>query len=253
MHPVLATRLEALRAQVDAIQASGRTRSGERLAFGIAEMDRTLSGGLAAAALHEVAAASATLNDDAAASLFVAGIAARLDGTILWVMSRRDLFAPALAQAGLPPGRIVYAECSREEESLAVIEEGVRHAGLAAVIGETGRMTMTTARRLQLAAEASGTMALLLRRWRRRGADPLASPSAAMTRWRIGCFPSRQLPVAGIARPRWQVELARQRGGPGATWILEGVDEAGRLALPAEPRDRTFETDRSERQNRRAA
>jgi protein ImuA len=253
MQSLFAHRLETLRAEVDAIEAAGRTGSGERLPFGINSMDATLSGGVSIAALHEVTGATAALNDDAAASLFAAGITARLSGTMLWVMSRRDLFAPALAQAGLGPERLLYAECSNDEEALAVIEEGLRHGSLAAVVGEIGRITMIAARRLQLAAEKSGTMALLLRRWRRGGSDPLVQPSAAMTRWRIGCVPSLTLPVAGIARPRWLVELARQRGGPAGSWMLEGVDEAGRLALPADASDRAFETPRTERQARRAA
>jgi protein ImuA len=153
----------------------------------------------------------------------------------------------------LLPGRLIYAECGKDDEALAVIEEGLRHGSLAAVVGEVGRSTMTAARRLQLAAEASGTMALLLRRWRKSGADPLASSSTALTRWRIGCAPSLQLPVRGIARPRWTVELVRQRGGGPAAWILEGVDEAGRLALPADAPDRAAAAARPERQIRTAA
>jgi protein ImuA len=224
------------------------------LPFGIDEVDQRLAGGgLAAAALHEVTAATNSLNDDAAAALFSAGIAARSGGSVLWVLTRRDLFAPALALAGLPPNRVIYAECRRDEEALAVMEEGLRHGSLAAVVGEIGRMTMTATRRLQLAAENSGTTALMLRRWRRSGEDPLASPSAAVTRWRIGCAPSLQLPVRGVGRPRWNVELARQRGGPPHTWILEGVDEAGRLALPAEPSHRSAEADRWAAQVRSAA
>lgn len=93
---------------------------------------------------------------------------------------------------------------------------------------------MASTRRLQLAAEKSGTMALILKRWRRNGEDPLAPPSAAVTRWRIACASSRSLPAAGIARLRWRILLARQRGGPSFESIMEGCDAEGRLALPAE-------------------
>ena len=200
--------------------------------------ERLAGGGLARGALHEVAGAGASLTDDAAATLFVGGIAARLDGTVLWVLTRRDLFAPGLALAGLPPGRVIYAECRKEEDALAVAEEGLHHGSLAAVVAEIGRAGMTATRRLQLAAEGSGTAALLLRRWR-SAADPLLAPSAAATRWRIGCAPSEPLPTVGIGRPCWNVELVRQRGGPAHHWIMEGTDEAGRLALPAAPQHRT--------------
>lgn len=243
-----ASGLDALRAEVRAIEASRRGAGSKTLPFGIDPIDRKLAGGgLATAALHELAGNSNSLNDDAAATLFAAGVAARTQsngGTVLWVLRRRDLFAPALARAGLPPNRLIYAECARDEDALAVIEEGLRHGGLAAVVGEVGRAGMTATRRLQLAAEDSATMALVLRRWRRGGDDPLAAPSAAATRWRIGCVPSLELPTSGIARPRWRIELARQRGGQPHHWIMEGIDEAGRLALPAEPAHRSAAADR---------
>lgn len=238
-------RIDALRAEVRGIECGDRlAQCGEVLAFGIDAIDRALAaGGLARGALHETAGATAALTDDAAATLFTAGIAARLGGTVLWALTRRDLFAPGLAQAGLPPGRLIYAECRKDEEVLAVMEEGLRHGSLAAVVAEVGRVGMTATRRLQLAAESTGTAALVLRRWR-SSADPLLVPSAAATRWRIGCVPSAQLPAAGVGRPRWAVELVRQRGGPAHDWIMEGTDEAGRLAPPARAQHRTAAPDR---------
>lgn len=253
MQPCFFHPMEALRAQIRAIEACGRPGAAERLPFGVEGMDLRLGGGLTIAALHEIAGVNSALSDDAAATLFTAGIAARLNANVLWVLQRRDLFAPALVQAGLSPQRLIYAECRNDDEALAVIEEGLRHGSLAAVVGEIGRMNMAAARRLQLAAERYGTMGLLLRRWRKSGADPLAAPSAAVTRWRIGCEPSQALAVAGIVRPRWRIELVRQRGGPAHCWTLEGVDEAGRLALPADAPDRALEADRPERRVRYAA
>jgi protein ImuA len=232
-------RLDALRAEVRAIESSGRLAGDQTLPFGIDAIDsRLAAGGLVRGALHEAAGVSAGLADDAATTLFLAGIAARLDGMLLWVLTRRDLFAPGLAMAGLGPDRLIYAECRKEEDALAVAEEGLRHGSLGAVIVEVGRAGMTATRRLQLAAEDSGTAALLLRRWR-SGADPLLVPSAAATRWRLGCAPSEPLPAPGIGRPRWNIELVRQRGGPAHHWIMEGTDEAGRLALPAGAQHRT--------------
>ncbi|MEO5772664.1 MAG: protein ImuA [Sphingomicrobium sp.] len=248
--PSPAARLDALRAEIRALEIAGRQAAASSLPFGVCAIDRKLVGeGLVVAALHEICGAGSSLNDDAAATLFVAGIAARLgsgSGTVLWIRARRDLFAPALAQAGLPPHRVIYADCSRDEDVLAVFEEGLRHGGLAAVVGEVGRASMTATRRLQLAAEDSGTMALMLKRWRRNGVDPLALPSAASSRWRIGCVPSEALPASGIGRPRWSIDLVRQRGGPAHHWIMEGIDEAGRLALPAGPSHRSAAADRRE-------
>jgi protein ImuA len=237
-------RLEALRAEIRAIERGGPARAAhEALPFGIEEVDARLAGGGLMRALHEAAAASPAPGDEAAAILFLAAAAARFaivrgQGQVLWALARRDLFAPGLAQAGLTPDRLIYAECRDDAEVLAVMEEGVRHGALAAVIGEIGRADMAATRRLQLAAEESGTPALLLRRWRKSDMDPLAVPSAAFTRWRIGCAPSAALPYPGLGRARWRVELARQRGGPPHSWLLETPDAEARLALPAPAGDR---------------
>jgi protein ImuA len=202
-------------------------------------MDVRIGGGIMLGALHEVAGTTASINDDAAALLFIAGIAARASGQVLWALRWRDLFAPGLAQAGLTPDRLIQAECRREDDVLAVMEEGLRHGGISAVVGEVGQVSMTATRRLQLAAEKNGTLALMLRKWRRNNVDPLAQPSSALTRWAIGCVPSAPLPVQGVGRPRWSVNLVRQRGGEAHHWIMEGCDAEGRLALPAGPVDRS--------------
>ena len=240
--PARIERVAALRAQVRAIEAGDVRKTGDCLPFGLAALDDRLEArGLAGAALHEFTGNRSGLADDAAAALFIAGIAARAaasDGTIIWAMARRDLFAPGLAQAGLRPDRLIYAECGGDEEVLAVMEEGLRHGSLAVVVGEVRRAAMAATRRLQLAAEQGGTMALMLRRWRRQAEDPLALPSAAMTRWRIGCAPSSPLPVPGIGRACWHLMLARQRGGAPFECIVESNDVEGRLALPAVPRHR---------------
>ena len=230
-----------LRESLKKVESDGLRRR-PVLPFGIAPIDERLApGGLRLDSLHEIAAASPAPSDDAAATLFMAGIAARAWGPVLWVVRRRDLFAPGLYQAGLAPGRLIYAEAADDAELLALMEEGLRHRGLGAVVGEVKRAAMPNTRRLQLAAEGGKTIALLMKRHAREGGNPLAVPSAAMTRWRIASAPSTPLPVgdAGVGRARWKVELVRQRGGDSAEWMMEACDETGRLALPARLVDRT--------------
>lgn len=242
-----------MRAEVRRIESAGQGRAATYLPLGLAAVDgRIAGGGLAASALHEAAAASAALPDDAAATLFLAAVAARQsraqgDGTVLWAVPRRDLFAPGLAGAGLTPDRLLFAECRSDDEVLAVMEEGLRHGGLAAVIGEVKACAMAAARRLQLAAEKGGAMALMLRRWRKAGRAPLDEPSPAVTRWRIGCAPSAPLPVAGVGRARWHVDLVRQRGGEPCSWLLEAPDAEARLALFADSPHRPDQAPRERR------
>src|SRR5271154_2774294 len=60
--------------------------------------------------------------DGSAAALFAAGIAARTRGKVLWCVTRQDLFAPAVAQAGLAPDRVIYVEAGDEKTVLACFE-----------------------------------------------------------------------------------------------------------------------------------
>ncbi|GGA51828.1 hypothetical protein GCM10011385_01430 [Nitratireductor aestuarii] len=227
--------IESLRAQIERIEGKSR-RAKSVLPFGIAEMDSRLPGaGLARGALHEVAGGGNGAVDGAAAALFSAGIAARTTGKVLWCITRPDLFAPALAQAGLSSDRVVYLEAGDDKTILACMEEGLRHGGLGAVVAEIARLSMTASRRLQLAAEGSGTIAIALRRWRRHTeAADFGQPTAAVTRWRVSMLPSEPLPVPGVGRHRWLVELIRARAGESADFELEACDDTGCLALPAD-------------------
>ncbi|UZK65486.1 ImuA family protein [Sphingomonas sp. M1-B02] len=227
-------KLAQLREQLRAMETGGFRRR-PVLPFGVGPLDSKLANsGLRLDSLHEIAGASADIADDCAATLFMAGIAARAWGPVLWVVRRRDLFAPGLSQAGLDPKRLLYAEARDDDELLAIMEEGLRHRGLGAVIGEVKRVGMPATRRLQLAAEGGRTIALLLKRHAREGVDPLGAPSAAITRWRIACAPSTPLPVAGVGRARWKLDLVRQRGGDSFNLEVEACDASGRCALPAD-------------------
>jgi len=205
------------------------------LPFGISAIDRHLpGGGLALGALHEVAGGGNSAVDGAAAALFTAGIAARTQGQVLWCVARQDLFAPAIAQAGLLPDRVIYVETGDEPSVLVCFEEGLRHGGLGAVVAEVARLSMTASRRLQLAAGGSGAIGIAIRRWRRqREATDFRQPTAAVTRWRVSALPSTPLPVPGVGRARWQLELIRCRAGESVDFEVEACDAKGRLALPS--------------------
>jgi len=150
---------------------------------------------------------------------------------VLWCVTRQDLFAPALAQAGLAPDRVIYVEAGDNKAVLACFEEALRYRKLGAVVVEVAHLSMTASRRLQLAAEDSGVTGLALRRWRRQvEAAEFRQPTAATTRWRVRALPSTPLPVPG-GRAQWRLELLRCRGGESATFEVEACDAKGRLAL----------------------
>ena len=240
-HPVV---VSALRARITGLENAERPAAHRHLPFGLDEVDCVLpSGGLRFGALHEVVGDGADVAHGAAAALFIAGCLARVPGTVLWVLERGDLFAPALAAVGLHADRVLYADAGEARTVLLVMEEGLREPGLSGVVGElSGRLSLTASRRLQLAAERAGTLAFALRRSRRPDDPALAEPVAATTRWRIAAQPGGPpLPFApdlpGLARARWRVDLIRCRGGDPGTWLVEACDATGHLGVVADPAD----------------
>jgi protein ImuA len=266
--------LEALR---DRIRQLERPVRHGILPFGVAAIDNALpGGGLALGAVHEVTGAGGDEEDGAAAAGFLAGILARLGsgGPVLWCLKRPDLYGPGLLAHGLDPARLVLVAAQRDEAILWAIEEGLRAgriAGLAAVVGEVGRLPLVAGRRLQLAAERSGVPAFILRRWRNaaEAAAERARPSTALTGWRIAALPTPSVkplslspfqqnpfPHLGrgsersdeerggkwglaIGRPRWRVELLRVRGGGPGSWEVEVADATGHVSVPAGLADRS--------------
>jgi protein ImuA len=225
----------ALREHIAQLEGDG-ARTREILPFGVPPLDRKLpGGGLALGCLHEVAGGGNGAVDGAAAACFVAGIAARTSGKVLWCVAQQDLFAPGLEQAGLAPDRVIHVEAGDDKSVLACMEEGLRHGGLGAVVADIARLPMTASRRLHLAAKESGTIGIALRRWRRQTeASDFGQPTAAMTRWRVSVLPSRPLPVPGVGRARWLIELIRARAGESLDIELEACDGSGHLGLPAD-------------------
>ena len=238
-----ASLLDDLRARIARIERGGTRRRRPSVPL-LPPVDATLpEGGLALGALHEIAGAGPDIEHGAAAALFIAGVLARQRGPVLWALERADLFAPGLAAAGLHPDRVIYAEAGKPALVLQTMEEGLRHAGLAGVVGEfSGRLSLTESRRLQLAAETSGVTAFALRRSRRHDDPVLTQPSAAVTRWRIAALPSPPaLPHApdtpGLGRQRWRLDLLRCRAGEPGSWIVEACDAKGRLGVVADLAD----------------
>jgi protein ImuA len=246
-----APSLTALRERIRQIEQPARHGV---LPFGIDAIDRALpGGGLALGAVHEILGAEGDEEDAVVPAGFAAAILARLNGLksggnpggpILWCLKQPDLYGPGLAAHGLDPARLVLVTARRDGELLWALEEGLHAgpaAGLAAVVGEIGRLPMVASRRLQLAAERSSVIALLLRRWR-NGDEAAAErdrPSAALTRWRITPLPSADLAAKpGIGRLRWRVELLRCRGGMPGGWDVEIGDATGHVSLSAGLADR---------------
>ena len=201
--------------------------------------DRLLAGGLRRNALHEIR--GDTTRDCSAATGFAAALLARLadddDRPILWVVEEAAIreggfpHGPGLGGFGLDTGRLVVVVTRRPGETLWVFEEGLRCAGLAAVLaelrGQPRELDLTASRRLALRARDSGVMGLLLRQ--AGGAEP----GAASTRWLVAPRPAATLDdyPAGIGRPAWRLTLERNRLGATGSFDLEWDHDRRSFAL----------------------
>ncbi len=239
--------LEALRCRILALegtwQGAGEGRAAlPAAALGLAPLDRALPwGGLPIACLHEVAAGALA---DGAAAGFAAHLLARLGAAegdrprpVLWCAAGDGLYGPGLAGYGLDTRRLILVRARRQADLLWAIEEGLRSGAAAAVLGEVEEADLTATRRLQLAAEAGRATALLL-----RPAHNKPAPSAAVTAWRVGAAPAGAASWgSGVGSIRWRVELLRCRGGLPRQWLVEWNNEANRLAVAAELRNRSID------------
>jgi protein ImuA len=191
----------------------------------LAEIDGHLPGCGLGSGLHEICPEDADLPSEAAATQLAALLLGRADGPVLWVLSKRFLFAPGLAEAGLSPSRLLFVETHDERAVLSTAEEALRRGGFGAVMLEAHRLSLKASRRLQLAAESTGTVCFALRRWK-RGTAPQAGTSA-LTRWVVG--PRASAAPSGLPRPSWRLELVRCRGAAPRSWNieLEGGEDAG--------------------------
>ncbi|MHB8530099.1 MAG: ImuA family protein [Caulobacteraceae bacterium] len=239
-------RLQAARARIAAIEAGDAPVRGV-LPFGDLRIDRLLpGGGLPLGRWHEAAGEGLEIETAVAAAAFFALTASPLvrRGEVVWVMRRRDLYAPGLAGLGFPVERLIQVEAGNEAEALAALEDALASSGVAAALGEVDDIGLVAGRRLQLACEKGGATGFLIRRRpfggrvrRRQGS------SAASTRWKVNSAPS--LPAQGepgLGEPRWRVVLERCRGGGSGAWLMEKSHGAHPLRVVAELGDRELET-----------
>lgn len=203
--------IDDLRTKLARLNRSAQRPEVPVLPLGVTAIDRALpGGGMSRAAIHEV------VGDLGAATGFLFAFLGRQKALrqILWVTSF-DFTCPAgVSQLGLDHRRLTVVATRRNDDRLWACEEGLREMGYGAVVLEADALDLTATRRLQLAAEASGSVGFLIRRDRQ--------PSAAQTRWRIE--PARS---SADCRPSFDVHLERLRGAEqGGHWQLEFDNEA---------------------------
>jgi hypothetical protein len=137
------------------------------------------------------------------------------------------LYGHGLNGLGLDPARLILVETAHRKETLWAMEEAVRSAAPAAVVGVIDTLDLKLSQRLHLAATDAGLPLFLL-----RPAQTLES-SAAATRWRIGTAKAARDRFGLVTRPRWHLQLERCRNGRPGEWVVEYDHVAYRFSLAA--------------------
>jgi protein ImuA len=177
------------------------------------EIDAALpGGGLARGAIHEVLVA-----DTGTCTAFCGYILGRAGGTVAWIVpdAAEDLpWPPGLAALGLAPEAPILL-IAKGNDALWAAEQALRCPALSAVAAVLPGLGLAAARRLQLAAEAGGTLGLLLRQDTDR-----PGPTASRTRWHVVSLPGEGGAPHRLGAPRWQLSLLLARGGRPACWSV---------------------------------
>jgi protein ImuA len=125
------------------------------------------------------------------------------------------LHGHGLSALGLDPARLILVETAHRKETLWAMEEAVRSAAPAAVVGVIDTLDLKLSQRLHLAATEAGLPVFLLR------PAPTLESSAAATRWRIGPAAAARDRFGLVTQPRWHLQLERCRNGRPGQWVVE--------------------------------
>ena len=208
-----------------------------RLALGAAAMDAALGGGLDRHRMQEIVPGG-TFQLGAAAGFACALAAMGGAGSLVWIQQRLAAleggapYGPGGAAFGIASSRWLVVETATAKDTLWAMEESLRCAGVAAVIGEFSgageAADLTATRRLNLVLQERETLGLLLRQ------QTPAGTSACATRWRVAAAPGRGDGLGGIGAIAFALRLEKNQRGPCGAWDVEWDcdDRKFRAALP---------------------
>lgn len=119
-----------------------------------------------------------------------------------------DFYPPAAWQRGLPPDRLIVVRPAHAEQAVWATDQILRCRAVGTVIARLDKVEERRARRLQLAAEQSGSLGLLLRPVR------AAARSFAAVQLLVEGVTETQIAAARADRPRWPLNAAEDSAAP---------------------------------------
>jgi len=201
---------------------------------GCEPLDRLLpAGGLSRGGLVEWLAAGAGSGAGWLA-LVAAREACREHGPLLVIDGRGTFYPPAAVLAGIELERVLVVRVEQAADEAWALDQALRSTSVGAVFCQSQRLHPRVVRRLQLAAESSGGLGLLVRPEAVR-----QEPCWAEARLLVRSLPTSAMklvsPCLTEKGRRLRVELLRARGTAGGRSVdLEIDDETGVVRLATE-------------------
>ena len=169
--------------------------------------------------LHEIW--SQRPRDHATATAWALSATVGPNKAILWVTSPQILreqglpYGPGLLALGINPERFILVRAQCQRDQLWAIEEGLKSAAFACVIGELEGLDLTSSRRLSLAAQEHQQCCLLIHR------SETQPQTVAYSRWQASPAHSacpntdtnNHLPDHLLGPARMTAVLGKHRGG----------------------------------------
>lgn len=232
-----ASLMQRLSSEVRGLETAGRQATNKQtISCGCGVLDRCLpDGGYAPGSVIEYLRAMPGCGASTLAFTAAAAAMKSTHGFVVIIDTQHNIYPPALASWGIDLEKIVLVRPQSDVDALWAVDQSLRTPAVAAVVADVERIDDRAARRMQLAAEQGGGLALLL-----RPASARRGPSWADIQWVVRGLPSQDVsPTQNVARPvadaasvrislssplpinqdrRLQVQLVRVRGGKaGAT------------------------------------
>lgn len=159
------------------------------------------------------------------AYFFAFALAARLGGQVIWVQEkwRSEQINPSGFARFISPDKLLLVTTKDQKELMAVSEEALRSTAIAFVVMEASQpLTLTTGRRLQLAARDGETMALAI-------IPEGMGSNVAETRWHCAPMFDGNFYGADSTLQRWQ--LIKNKRGTFGVWHVRWNRAAHRVTM----------------------
>ncbi len=208
--PAQLATLQRLAREIEHLETGGGRAAPQspRSSAGCAAMDALLpGGGYAAGSVVEYLRSTPACGASSLAWAAAAAAMRQSQGFLVVVDTQHNIYPPPLTSHGIDLAKVIFVRPQSQADALWAVDQALRTSAVAAVFAELERIDERSARRLQLAAESAGGLALLV-----RSSAARRQPSWAEVQWL----------VRSQANRRWHVQLVRARGGQtGRSTLLE--------------------------------